>query len=105
MTVQLPRLFRFSALLLGGCLALLASGCARDQAPKVLGSAYIRGEKVPVRDQLGPSSVLAGSLEGGERVDVLAKRARWVRVRLAGGGTGWVQAKFLVAPKLFDQFQ
>ncbi len=97
--------FRSYSTLLLCCAALLATGCLRDQSPKVLEIAYVRGGGVPLRDQLGPSSGQVKTLEGGEKVDVLAKRNRWVQVRLEGGRTGWVHSRFLAPAKIFDQFR
>jgi SH3 domain-containing protein len=101
-----PRLFfRLRSLLLAGCLALLGSGCARDQNPKILDVAYVRGSGVVLRDQLGPASGVLATLQGGEKVEVLARRNRWVQVRLAGRQTGWVHSRFLASQKVVDQFQ
>jgi hypothetical protein len=98
-------LFRLCSALLACCVVLPSSGCIKDKAPKVLETAYVRGGGVPLRDQLGPASGLITTLQGGEKVDVLAKRARWVQVRLAGGRTGWLHSRYLVAPEVFDEFR
>ena len=96
---------RVCRLLLAGCFALLGTGCVRDQTPKVLGIAYVRGGNVPLRDQLGPSSGVVATLDGGEKVEVMARRARWVQVRLGGQRTGWLHSRFLASTEQFEQFQ
>ena len=101
-----PWLFpRFEGIGLAVCLALAAAGCSGRPEPKAPESAYVRGARAPLRDQLGPSSNLTGTLESGERVEVLAKRPRWVQVRSASGRTGWIQSRFLASPAVFDQFR
>ena len=92
-----------------GVLAMVAAlsgwACVRDKAPHVQEVAFVKGGGVALRDQLGPSSGVVSRLDGGERVEVLSKRARWVEVRLAGGRRGWLHARELASEKLFGQFQ
>jgi hypothetical protein len=97
--------FRFSAILLAGGVLLSSAGCLRDRTPKVLEVAYVRGGGAPLRDQLGSSSSQVTTLPAGERVEILAKRARWFQVRQGSGHTGWVHSRFLVSTMLYDQFQ
>src|ERR1017187_2944889 len=97
--------FRFYGILLVGGVLLAAAGCLRDRTPRVLEIAYVRGPGAPLRDQLGAASSQVGTLPGGERVEVLAKRTRWFQVRLASGRTGWVHSRFLASPKVYDQFR
>src|ERR1700739_2339705 len=83
------------------CASWLSGGCSRvSKVPGAMEVAYVRGEDVPMRDQLGPASGRVITLEGGQRVEVVAKRVRWVQVRLDGGRTGWVQSRYLASPKL-----
>lgn len=85
--------------------ALAGGACVRDQAPHVLEVAFVKGGGVVLRDQLGPSSGVVSTLEGGERVEVLSRRARWVEVRVSGGRRGWLHSRFLASQQLFGQFQ
>ena len=99
------RFLRVYGILLAGSILLAAAGCMRDRTPKVLEIDYVRGGGAPLRDQLGTSSTQIGTVQGGERVEVLAKRTRWFQVRLASGRTGWVHTRFLASPKVYDQFR
>jgi len=96
---------RVYGMLLLVCAAWLSAGCSRTQFPDGIEVAYIRGGGVPMRDQLGTASGRVITLNGGQKVQIVAKRVRWVQVRLDGGRTGWVQSKFLASPKVFDQFR
>ena len=96
---------RFCKVLLAAVLALTAPGCAQQQRTKVLETAYVRSGDVPLRDQLGPTSNLVTTLDAGQKVEVLDKRARWVQIRLADGKTGWVHSRMLASQELFDQFR
>jgi SH3-like domain-containing protein len=90
-------------LVMGAVLAGVA--CVRDQTPHVQEVAFVKGGGVALRDQLGPSSGVISTLQGGERVEVLSRRARWAEVRLAGGRRGWLHSRYLASEKLFGQFQ
>ncbi|MBI2816760.1 MAG: SH3 domain-containing protein [Acidobacteria bacterium] len=58
-----------------------------------------------MRDQLGTSSGTVTTLDGGEKVEVVAKRTRWVQVRVEDGRTGWVHSRFLAPQKVLDDFR
>src|SRR5271169_2633165 len=104
MSRHLLQASRAFGMLLLVCAAWLSAGCSRTQLPDAIEVAYIRGGGVAMRDQLGIASGRVITLDGGQKVEVLAKRVRWVQVRLDGGRTGWVQSRFLASPKVFDQF-
>ena len=100
-----PNLRGFNGFLLAGCVLLAGAGCSRAHTTPRLETAYVKGVAVPLRAQLGPTSGTVATLKGGERVEVVAKRARWVEVRVEGGRTGWLHSRFLASPELFSQFQ
>lgn len=97
--------YRVCSVLLLACGILPGAGCVRDQSTRVIETAYVRGGGVPLRDQLGPTSGLLATLQGGEKVEVLGRRTRWAQVRLPGGRTGWIHSRDLASPKLFEQFR
>ena len=95
------------ALLRAGLTAALASvltACQGDPFQPSLETAYVAGAAVELRSELGPTTRVSGTLESGERVEILSKRPRWAEVRRASGETGWVQQRFLVSQQLFDEF-
>ena len=60
-------------------------------APQPPDLAYVRGVDVPLLDQLGPASSTIGSLNNGDKVEVLGTRPRWTHVRTADG-PDWMDA-------------
>ena len=90
--------------LLASALVLAAVSCRMEPAPQSLEFAYVRGAEEPLRDQLGPSSRPIATLQGGERVAILARRSRWVQVRTASGQYGWLHTQSLASQETFDQF-
>ena len=59
-------------------------------------AAYVVPASVEVADSPAEVHTILTSLKSGERVGVVSRTARWVRIRLADGRTGWVEAKALL---------
>jgi hypothetical protein len=50
-------------------------------------------------------SVVVGSLNNGDEVEILGRRTRWTQVRTASGQTGWMQSRFLADAAVRDRFR
>jgi hypothetical protein len=46
---------------------------------------------------------VVGHLRAGERVEVLARTAHWSELRLPGGGTGWLESKYLLDGPTYER--
>jgi SH3-like domain-containing protein len=92
-------------LLLAGliCLAAVLS-CGRSHR-RVLEIDYISAPQVVLRDQLVQVYNKVGTAKNGDRVEVLDRERRFVRVRTATGIEGWVEQRFLVPEQVYDAFQ
>lgn len=86
--------------------ALLAmfSGCTGGRH-RVLEVAYVSAPQAALRDQVAAIYNHVGDVKNGERVDVLEREKRFVRVRTASGLEGWIEQRFLVDQKTFDGLQ
>lgn len=80
------------------------SGCAR-RGSRVLEVAYVSAPQASLRDQVAAVYNRVGNVKNGERVEVLEHEKRFVRVRTATGAEGWIEQRFLVDGKIFDQLQ
>ena len=87
-----------------GLIAVLP-GCQREAVEESGEFAYVRGDSVEFRNELGPASEVMGHLQSGERVHVVSRRPRWAEVRNAAGETGWVLQRYLVSHEIYDQFE
>ncbi len=67
--------------------------------------AYVSGVQAVLRDHVAAVYERAGVVKNGERVEVLDRDRRFVKVRTATGATGWVEQRFLVGQDVFDQIQ
>lgn len=90
------------ALLLVGFLVLLG-GCGRGD--RVLEVNYVSASQVNLRDRVAAVYSKTGTAKNGERVEVLERQRRFVRVRTANGTEGWVEQRYLVPRQVYDSFQ
>jgi len=92
-------------LLLAGLISLAAVlSCGRSHR-RVLEIDYISAPQVVLRDQLVQVYNKVGTAKNGDRVEVLDRERRFVRVRTATGIEGWVEQRFLVTEQVYHAFQ
>jgi SH3-like domain-containing protein len=85
------------------CLVFL-SACNRGRG-RVLEIAYVSGVQVNLRDRVAAVYEKAGVVKNGDRVEVLDRDRRFVKVRTATGAMGWMEQRYLVGQEVFDQIQ
>src|SRR5579863_6053887 len=83
---------------------LLLPACGRGRH-RVLEVAYVSAPQAALRDQVAAIFNRVGNVKNGERVEVLEREKRFVRVRTAGGLEGWIEQRYLVDQKTFDALQ
>jgi len=83
---------------------LMALGCGRGRH-RVIEVAYVSAPQAALRDQVAAIFNRVGNVKNGERVEVLEREKRFVRVRTASGIEGWIEQRFLVDQKTFDALQ
>jgi len=94
---SIPILFLACAL----AVVLLVS-CKRGARAHHGEPAYVSAPQVNLRDRLSAIYDKVGVLKNGERVEILEKSRRFVRVRSPRGEEGWVETRYLVSPEVFD---
>lgn len=85
---------------MAGALAasvLLASCASESPQKQSAGTAYAGPSAVNLRQDLGPRANTVGTVQHGERLDVLEMRRRFVRVRTSKGVEGWTDANYLLS--------
>ena len=85
------------------CLVFL-SACHRGRG-RVLEIAYVSGVQVNLRDRVAAVYEKTGLVKNGDRVEVLDRDRRFVKVRTATGAMGWMEQRYLVGQDVFDQIQ
>jgi hypothetical protein len=92
------------ALMLVLSAALLLGGCGRGRG-KALEVAYVSAPQVNLRDRLAAVYNKVGVVKNGDRVEVLERERRFVRVRTSSGAEGWIEQRYLVGKAVYDDFQ
>jgi Bacterial SH3 domain len=66
---------------------------------------YVSVPETSLRDRVATMYNKIGTVHNGDRVDVLEKQRRFVRVRTDGGQEGWIEERSLVSQDVYDAFQ
>ena len=66
---------------------------------------YVSAAETHLRDRVATLYGKVGSVVNGERVEVLEKQRRFLRVRTDKGQEGWIEERSLVSQEVYDGFQ
>ena len=98
-------LFRHS-ILPGFLLLLLALTTACNRKALVHHEyMYVSTVETSLRDRVAMLYNKVGTVHNGDRVEVLEKQRRFLRVRTDNGQEGWIEERSLVPQDIYDQFQ
>jgi SH3-like domain-containing protein len=89
-------------ILLGLLTMLLLAGCRRGVKLSHGEPAYVTAPQVNLRDRLSAIYNKTGTVKNGERVEILEKSKRFVRVRSPRGEEGWIETRYLAGAEVFD---
>jgi SH3-like domain-containing protein len=93
-------------LLLVVALALLAATSACKRATLVQHQyMYVSAPETSLRDRVATMYNKIGTVHNGDRVEVLEKQRRFLRVRTDAGQEGWIEERSLVSQEVYDAFQ
>lgn len=98
--MKLHRTFWRTAAVLG---TVLLTGCARRN--RVLEIDYVSAPQATLRDRVAAVYNKTGAVKNGDRVQVLERERRFVRVRTDSGVEGWIEQHYLVSQEVYDGFQ
>jgi SH3-like domain-containing protein len=82
---------------------LLLVACSRGR--RALEINYVSAPQVALRDQVSAVYNKVGMVKNGERVEVLDRERRFVKVRTSTGAEGWMEQRYLISQKIYDQLQ
>jgi SH3-like domain-containing protein len=81
----------------------VVAGCRSRH--RVLEVAYVSAPQASLRDQVAAIYNRVGTVKNGERVEIFDREKRFARVRTASGLEGWIEQRYLVDQKTFDELQ
>jgi hypothetical protein len=85
-------------------LCLLAAGCGKKSG-KAKEYAYVSAQDAFLRDQVAAVYRKTGQVQNGDRVEVLEKYRRFVRVRNEANEIGWIELRYLTSAEVHEQVQ
>jgi hypothetical protein len=87
-------------------LVLLVLGCACKRGALAKHEyMYVSAQETSLRDRVATMYNKIGTVHGGDRVEVLEKQRRFLRVRTDRGQEGWIEERSLVPQEVYDAFQ
>jgi len=84
------------------CLVAFVAWMVRPRHES-LGEAFVSDNSAPMLSGIAQVRQQLGTLHYGERVEVLSKRNEYAKVRSAFGAVGWVEARQLMEPRLWQR--
>jgi hypothetical protein len=82
--------------------ALLLTGCGQQQQQTLapgIGVAYAGPSRLPIRQDIDTKSAVITTVSHGDRLEVLQRRRRFVKVRTAARAEGWTDERMLLTPE------
>jgi SH3-like domain-containing protein len=83
---------------------LFFSGCNRSRG-RVLEIEYVAVPQAVLRDHVAAVFNKTGMVKNGERVEVIDRERRFVKVRASGGEEGWIEQRFLASEQVYQEFR
>jgi len=93
----------WKALLLSLLALALLAGCSGRGQPRE--TAYVTAPQVYLRDRIAAVYNRVALVQNGDRLQVLERSRRFVRLRTSEGKEGWVEERYLVGQDVYDQMQ
>ncbi|MGD0974305.1 MAG: SH3 domain-containing protein [Candidatus Korobacteraceae bacterium] len=84
-------------------LALFSAGCKRGSL-RSNEIAYVAVPQAVLRDRLAALYNKVGTVTNGQKVEILERQKRFVKVRTAGNQEGWIEQRYLAGQDVFDGF-
>jgi SH3-like domain-containing protein len=101
--VIFPRTRGFCVLLFAALVVMSFSACRRHN--KAAEIAYVSVPQAVLRDRVATVYSKVGVVKNGDRLQVLERERRFVRVRTDDGAEGWIEQRYLVSQQVYDRFQ
>ena len=85
-------------------LFVVVSGCARLRPHLAETYVYVTAKETFLRDRIAAVSNRTGNVKNGDRLKVLERGRRFLRVQTDGGATGWIDEKVVAPQEIYDGF-
>jgi hypothetical protein len=86
-------------------LATLLGGCSRLHPKPPAQYVYVTAKQTFLRDRVAAVSNRTATVDNGDKLEVLERGRRFVKVQTAKGEQGWIDEKAVATQEIFDQFE
>lgn len=90
------------------CILLLPvaalAACSRGRG-KPIDVVYVSAPQAALRDRVAAVYEKVGMVKNGDRLDVLDRDRRFLKVRTVGGIEGWLEQRYTISQQTYDQLQ
>jgi hypothetical protein len=83
---------------------LLVTGCSRFKSKPEAVYVYVTAKQAFLRDRVAAVSNRTGTVENGQRLTVLERGRRFLRVQTDKNETGWIDEKQIATQQTYDEF-
>lgn len=87
------------------CLATALAGCSRLRPKPPAQYVYVIAKQTYLRDRVAAVSNRTGTVQNGDKLEVLDRGRRFLKVQTAKGEQGWIDEKAVASQDIFDQFE
>jgi hypothetical protein len=102
----LGRHLGLSAMVLAAAFCLgLVSGCARLRPKPAKQYVYVTAKQSFLRDRVAAVSNRTGTVQNGDKLEVLERGRRFLHVKTGSGALGWIEESKVATQDVFDSFQ
>jgi SH3-like domain-containing protein len=67
--------------------------------------AYVAANNVNVRDRLAAVYNKVATLNNGDKVEIIDRQKRFVKIKVPSGQEGWLEARYLIGQDVYDGFE
>jgi len=82
----------------------LIPGCGRGKG-RVLEVMYVSAPQAFLRDRVAAMYNKTATVKNGDRLDVIDREKRFVKVRTSAGVEGWIEQRYVISQQVYDHFQ
>lgn len=83
---------------------MLVGGCSRFRPKPDEVSVYVTAKQTFLRDRVAAVSNRTGTVENGQKLVIIERGRRFLRVRTEKNETGWIDEKLVATQQIYDEF-
>lgn len=91
-------------LILSGCVIFFLAGCSKFRPKAANEKVYVTAKQTFLRDRVAAVSNRTATVANGDKLIVLEKGRRFLKVQTEKGEQGWIDEKAVASQQIYDEF-